>query len=252
MQRLELSLKQIKEIKSLRNKIIKKKHKQNYVWGKTKRFFTKWKNNMLFQPFVVAKHFKIGQLKIRFPQRKLARRAFVLKETLRLNFLLSPYNLVVNIKGQEAYLQVKEVLEFSQLGLLNFEFWHLSKTWVKSLFSQNFKKVNLQKFLNGSVLVIKTQTINELFDTLELFSNCLEKVTPVGIFFAQRFFWISHGLDLFSTFIETIEELQAKILKKTSNFVFLFSCLFKFLNFKLYQTLHSVLGFQPGNDNKQI
>lgn len=244
MQNVVLTVKQMNQIKLVNSKNRIKKHKRFVFWGKTKRFFTKWKNSILFKPFCVVKYFKIGQHKKRFPQKKIARRSFVLKEALRLNFLLSHYNLVVNIKGQEAYLQVKEALEFSQLGLLNFEFWHLNRTWVKSLFGQNLQKVILKKFLNGSVLVIKTQTINELLDTLELFSNFLEQVTPVGVFVSHKFFSISHSLNLLSNFLQTVEDLETKIYKKSSKFGFLFPCLFQFFYGLLYSVLHGLLDFQ--------
>jgi len=250
MQKVSLTLRQLWQVKNIRSKNRSKKYKQHLVWGKTKRICTKWKNHILFQPFIVEKHFKIGQRKIKFPQRKIARRSFVLKETLRLNFLLSPYNLVVNIKGHEAYLQVKEALEFSQLGLLNFEFWHLSKTWIKYIFTKNLQNVNLQKFLNGSVLVIKTQTINDLLETLVLFSNYLEQVTPVGVFFTKRFLWISHSLELFSNFFDTVEDLQVKILQKSNLLVSLFPSLFQFLNLLLVKTLTLVLNFPIIKNNK--
>jgi len=138
----------------------------------------------------------------------------VLKTKLKLNFLTSPYNLVVNVKGKDEYFRVKELLGFSELGILNFEYWHLTKYWLSLLFKTNVKEVNLKKCVNGSVLVIQTATFVELLNTLELFNQNLQSVVPVGFFIGYRFVWINTGLVLVSSFLKNVQDIQQNLKKK--------------------------------------
>lgn len=196
-------------IKTHHNKIQKKK--VFAILGKKKNLQKKWQNCLFFEPFQVTKYLAIGKKKLTFPQRKRARKMHVLKTRLKLSFLNSPYNLVVNVKGKDEYFRIKDLLGFSQLGVLNFEYWHLTKYWLSLLFKTNLKEVNLKKCVNGSVLVIQTATFTELLDTLELFNQNLQSVVPVGFFISHRFVWVNTGLILVSDFLTNVLEIQTKI-----------------------------------------
>ena len=214
----------IRERRIARNLTFSKINRKKAIWKKWKISFFVGRNTFLKQHYVLSKKKRF------FVQKNLARKFFILKKQLRLFCIYSPYNLFFFVRSPGEYLQMKTDLFFSNLGLLNFKFWHLKKNWVLELFKEHKKNLKHLPLLNGAVLVLKLDNLKILLETLLLFEH--KNSVCVGVFFFNRMVWPSYFLDKILNVDVNLLALRRGIMHRMQNIVACFRVFFSL--FKIF------------------
>lgn len=175
---------------------------------------------------VFKKQYILSKKKRFFVQKNLARKFYILKKQLKLFCIYSPFNLFFVIRSPKEYARMKTDLAFSQLGLLDFKFWHLKKEWVSKIFKNRKENLENLPLLNGAVLVIKLKSLSVLLETLLLFEH--KNSVCVGFFFFGRMVWPSYFLYNILNFKQNWMFLQQQINTQKQAFITCFKNIFAF------------------------
>lgn len=208
----------IKERRTIRNAIFSKINRRKAVWKKWKISFFVGRNTFLKQHYILSKKKRF------FVQKNLARKFYILKKQLRLFCIYSPYNLFFVVRSPSEYLKMKTDLSFSNLGLLNFKFWHLKKQWIFQIFKNQKDNLKHLPLLNGAVLVLKLDNLKILLETLLLFEH--KNSVCVGVFFFGRMLWPHYFLQKILDVDNVMLSLCREIRTKTQAIVKCFRVLF--------------------------
>ena len=183
-------------------------------------FFFFGRNTLLKRQYILSKKKRF------FVQKNLARKFYILKKQLKLFCTYSPFNLFFVIRSPKEYARMKTDLSFSQLGLLNFKFWHLKKEWILKIFKKQRENLKNLPLLNGAVLVIKLQSLSVLLETLLLFEH--KNSVCVGFFFFGRMIWPSYFLYNILNLKQNWLLLQRRLENQKQAFISCFKTMFFF------------------------